>query len=181
MMMMMMAMATMMMVAVSLVCVGWLWDHFVIIGTFIICKQRAVAMKSYAITFYHIFNFKNSIFEVFFFFVTFARSFLSGFFLLLIVYVSLTFFMLLISLAGKKLGRRIFHYIKTRNIRGATGQVAFDDNGDRMFAEYEVINVRDHQRKKIVGKLLYDTVCYFPDGFIHSIAENKCFALATKC
>lgn len=37
--------------------------------------------------------------------------------------------------------------------------MAFDDNGDRMFAEYEVINVRDHQRKKIVGKLLYDTVC----------------------
>lgn len=59
----------------------------------------------------------------------------------------------------KNLGRRIFHYIKTRNIRGETGQVAFDDNGDRMFAEYEVINVRDHQRKKIVGKLLYDSVC----------------------
>lgn len=59
----------------------------------------------------------------------------------------------------KYLGRRIFHYIKTRNIRGETGQVAFDDNGDRMFAEYEVINVRDHQHKKIVGKLLYDTVC----------------------
>lgn len=61
----------------------------------------------------------------------------------------------------KNLGRRIFHYIKTRNIRGETGQVAFDDNGDRMFAEYEVINVRDHQRKKIVGKLLYDAVCQF--------------------
>lgn len=53
-------------------------------------------------------------------------------------------------------GRRIFHYIKTRNIRGETGQVAFDDNGDRMFAEYEVINVRERQRKRIVGKLLYD-------------------------
>lgn len=38
--------------------------------------------------------------------------------------------------------------------------MAFDDNGDRMFAEYEVINVRDHQRKKIVGKLLYDMVCH---------------------
>lgn len=58
------------------------------------------------------------------------------------------------------LGRRIFHYIKTRNMNGETGQLAFDDNGDRMFAEYEVINVRDHQRKKIVGKLLYDSVCH---------------------
>lgn len=56
------------------------------------------------------------------------------------------------------LGRRIFHYLKTRNIRGKTGQVAFDDNGDRMFAEYDVINVRDHQRKKIVGSLFYDEV-----------------------
>lgn len=34
--------------------------------------------------------------------------------------------------------------------------MAFDDNGDRMFAEYEVINVREQQKKKIVGKLLYD-------------------------
>lgn len=59
----------------------------------------------------------------------------------------------------ENVGRRIFHYVKTRNIRGETGQMAFDDNGDRMFAEYEVINVRDHQRKKIVGKLLYDVVC----------------------
>lgn len=73
------------------------------------------------------------------------------------------------------LGRRIFHYIKTRNIRGETGQVAFDDNGDRMFAEYEVINVRDHQRKKIVGKLLYDTVCHvLNDLFVQSIG---CVAL----
>lgn len=68
------------------------------------------------------------------------------------------FFALLTVFGWQYLGRRIFHYVKTRNIRGETGQVAFDDNGDRMFAEYEVINVRDHQRKKIVGKLLYDAV-----------------------
>lgn len=75
----------------------------------------------------------------------------------------------------KKLGRRIFHYIKTRNIRGETGQVAFDDNGDRMFAEYEVINVRDHQRKKIVGKLLYDAVCrnkYISSSFYSVLHAN---------
>lgn len=56
------------------------------------------------------------------------------------------------------LGRRIFHYLKTRNIRGQTGQVAFDDNGDRMYAEYDVINIRDHQAKKIVGSFHYDAV-----------------------
>lgn len=56
------------------------------------------------------------------------------------------------------IGRRIFHYLKTRNIRGETGQVAFDDNGDRMYAEYDVINIREHQRKKIVGSFHYDIV-----------------------
>ncbi|XP_055680763.1 glutamate [NMDA] receptor subunit 1 [Lutzomyia longipalpis] len=53
-------------------------------------------------------------------------------------------------------GKRIFHYLKTRNIRGDTGQVAFDDNGDRIYAEYDVINIRDHQKKKTVGSFYYD-------------------------
>lgn len=56
------------------------------------------------------------------------------------------------------LGRRIFQYLKTRNIRGETGQVAFDNNGDRIYAEYDVINIRDHQRRKIVGGFHYDLV-----------------------
>lgn len=55
-------------------------------------------------------------------------------------------------------GKRIFHYLKTRNINGETGQVAFDDNGDRIYAEYEVINIRDHQDKKTVGNFYYDSV-----------------------
>lgn len=55
-------------------------------------------------------------------------------------------------------GRRMFHYLISRNIRGATGQVAFDDNGDRMFAEYEVINIRENLQKKVVGRYYYDTV-----------------------
>lgn len=36
--------------------------------------------------------------------------------------------------------------------------MAFDDNGDRMYAEYDVINVRDHQVKKIVGSFHYEAV-----------------------
>lgn len=55
-------------------------------------------------------------------------------------------------------GRRIFQYLKTRKIRGETGQVAFDDNGDRIYAEYDVINVLEKQHKKIVGKYFYDNV-----------------------
>ncbi|XP_058450496.1 glutamate [NMDA] receptor subunit 1 isoform X2 [Malaya genurostris] len=58
-------------------------------------------------------------------------------------------------------GRKMFNYLKTRNIRGATGQVAFDSNGDRMFAEYDVVNVQHSSssilRKNIVvGSLFYD-------------------------
>lgn len=94
------------------------------------------------------------------------RSFLLNFiyfsvcnFFSVVISQKLVFHFILPSFSSENVGRRIFHYIKTRNIRGETGQVAFDDNGDRMFAEYEVINVRDHQRKKIVGKLLYDMVC----------------------
>lgn len=108
------------------------------------------------------FNFKikfyldGSFFLVLFLFPT--RFFFSLYIFLFLFYLY-TFLFASVYSCGIYLGRRIFHYIKTRNIRGETGQVAFDDNGDRMFAEYEVINVRDHQRKKIVGKLLYDAVC----------------------
>lgn len=55
-------------------------------------------------------------------------------------------------------GKQIFQYLKTINIRGETGQVAFDDNGDRIYAEYEVINVLDEQKKKVVGSFYYDEV-----------------------
>lgn len=67
-------------------------------------------------------------------------------------------------------GRRIFQYLKTRKIRGETGQVAFDDNGDRIYAEYDVINIREKQHKKIVGKYYYDNVS---DQFSSLIARSK--------
>lgn len=55
-------------------------------------------------------------------------------------------------------GRRMFYYLISRNIAGLTGRVAFDDNGDRMFAEYEVINVGEKLQKKVVGRYYYDSV-----------------------
>ncbi|KAL9872985.1 glutamate ionotropic receptor NMDA type subunit 1 isoform 1-T4 [Glossina fuscipes fuscipes] len=54
-------------------------------------------------------------------------------------------------------GKRLFHYLKTRNITGETGQVAFDDNGDRIYAGYDVINIRAKQKKLPVGKFYYDS------------------------
>lgn len=59
-------------------------------------------------------------------------------------------------------GKLIFQYLKTRNIEGDTGQVAFDDNGDRIYAEYEVVNTRDDQKNKGVGRFFYDKVIQLP-------------------
>jgi len=36
--------------------------------------------------------------------------------------------------------------------------VAFDDNGDRIYAGYDVINIREQQKKHVVGKFSYDSV-----------------------
>ncbi|KAL5274466.1 GRIN1 family protein [Megaselia abdita] len=44
-------------------------------------------------------------------------------------------------------GKRLFHYLKSMNITGETGQVAFDDNGDRIYAAYEVINIKSTKDK----------------------------------
>jgi glutamate receptor ionotropic, NMDA 1 len=52
----------------------------------------------------------------------------------------------------------MFHYLKSRNIQGATGQVAFDDNGDRIYAEYDVINIKERRKSSIVGSFYYDAV-----------------------
>jgi glutamate receptor ionotropic, NMDA 1 len=42
--------------------------------------------------------------------------------------------------------------------KGATGKVAFDDNGDRMFAEYDIVNVQEDQRQASVGKYFFNQV-----------------------
>ncbi|XP_017847480.1 glutamate [NMDA] receptor subunit 1 [Drosophila busckii] len=55
-------------------------------------------------------------------------------------------------------GKRLFQYLKTRNITGETGQVAFDDNGDRIYAAYDVINIRENQKQHVVGKFSYDSL-----------------------
>lgn len=55
-------------------------------------------------------------------------------------------------------GKMIFQYLKTRNIRGETGQVAFDDNGDRIYAEYEVVNTREESKSTVVGRFFYGEV-----------------------
>ncbi|KAL7018717.1 hypothetical protein ACKWTF_010879 [Chironomus riparius] len=53
-------------------------------------------------------------------------------------------------------GKKLFHYLKSRNIKGRTGRVAFDDSGDRIYAEYDVINIGKKNGLKVVGKFFFD-------------------------
>ncbi|KAK7871616.1 hypothetical protein R5R35_001803 [Gryllus longicercus] len=53
-------------------------------------------------------------------------------------------------------GKTLFEYIKKQVlVNGATGKVAFDDNGDRINAEYDVVNVQDKQQQVSVGQYCY--------------------------
>uniref|UniRef100_A0A075Q430 Glutamate [NMDA] receptor subunit 1 n=1 Tax=Diploptera punctata TaxID=6984 RepID=A0A075Q430_DIPPU len=50
-------------------------------------------------------------------------------------------------------GKTLFDYIKKQNlVNGSTGNVAFDDNGDRINAEYDIINVQSNQTQISVGQ-----------------------------
>lgn len=46
--------------------------------------------------------------------------------------------------------------------QGATGQVAFDDNGDRIFAEYDIVNIQyaspNNKTQVSVGQYFCPTV-----------------------
>jgi ionotropic glutamate receptor NMDA 1 len=53
----------------------------------------------------------------------------------------------------------ICRYIRRQVLlNGLTGKVAFDDNGDRIFAEYDVVNVQIDQRKVSVGRYFFSNV-----------------------
>lgn len=67
-------------------------------------------------------------------------------------------------------GKMIFQYLKTRNIRGMTGQVAFDDNGDRINAEYEVVNTREGKNKTVIGRFFYHEV---RNSIVHALTKDS--------
>ncbi|KAK0095902.1 hypothetical protein PV326_007060 [Microctonus aethiopoides] len=53
-------------------------------------------------------------------------------------------------------GKELFGFIRKQVLqKGATGRVAFDDNGDRIFAEYDIINIKDYRNKVSVGQYVY--------------------------
>ncbi|XP_014240013.1 glutamate [NMDA] receptor subunit 1 [Cimex lectularius] len=55
-------------------------------------------------------------------------------------------------------GKTLFEFIRKQVLlTGATGKVAFDDNGDRINAEYDVVNVQAPNRHISVGHYLYNS------------------------
>ncbi|XP_066591394.1 glutamate [NMDA] receptor subunit 1 isoform X2 [Prorops nasuta] len=53
-------------------------------------------------------------------------------------------------------GKRLFEYIREQNLTdGATGLVAFDDNGDRIYAEYDIVNIQGYGQQASVGQYFY--------------------------
>ncbi|XP_048518841.1 glutamate [NMDA] receptor subunit 1 isoform X1 [Dendroctonus ponderosae] len=54
-------------------------------------------------------------------------------------------------------GRQLFTFIKKQVlINGETGKVAFDDQGDRINAEYNIVNVQRKKKKVVVGRHFYN-------------------------
>ena len=64
-------------------------------------------------------------------------------------------------------GKRLFEYIRKQTLPdGTTGRVAFDEMGDRIYAEYQVVNVQTDYRSKspkkaVVGNYKYSNVSKF--------------------
>jgi len=58
----------------------------------------------------------------------------------------------------------LFRYIRKQILLyGSTGRVAFDDNGDRIFAEYDIVNIQytgpdNNKTQMSVGQYFYPAV-----------------------
>ena len=56
-------------------------------------------------------------------------------------------------------GRDLFDFIKKQVLlNGETGKVAFDDQGDRINAEYNIVNIQKKRRQVTVGKFHFNRV-----------------------
>lgn len=60
-------------------------------------------------------------------------------------------------------GKDLFNFIRKQTLLyGETGKVAFDDQGDRINAEYNIMNVQRKKKVKvIVGKYFFNRVSVF--------------------
>nr|XP_023029657.1 glutamate [NMDA] receptor subunit 1 isoform X1 [Leptinotarsa decemlineata] len=54
-------------------------------------------------------------------------------------------------------GKDLFNFIRKQVlINGETGKVAFDDQGDRINAEYNIVNIQRKKKKVVVGKYFFN-------------------------
>ncbi|CAH0555800.1 unnamed protein product [Brassicogethes aeneus] len=54
-------------------------------------------------------------------------------------------------------GRELFNFVKSQVLlNGETGKVAFDDQGDRINAEYNIVNVQRKKKMVVTGKFFYN-------------------------
>lgn len=86
----------------------------------------------------------------------------------------------------------MFFFVSIRYIRkeivpfGQTGQVAFDDNGDRIFAEYDIINIQygpDNNKSQVsVGQYFYPpvSVAQISQRFVTTIFTHFTFTHYTR-
>ena len=54
-------------------------------------------------------------------------------------------------------GKQLFEYIQKQTHDGTTGRVGFDEMGDRIYAEYQIVNMQ-RKRKVTVGYYNYSNV-----------------------
>lgn len=72
-------------------------------------------------------------------------------------------------------GKDLFGFIRKQVLeKGATGRVAFDDNGDRIYAEYDIINIKVGGLKVPIGQYYFSLVSFYelpPYCFIETIIK----------
>ena len=60
-------------------------------------------------------------------------------------------------------GKQLFEYIQKQTLAdGTTGRVGFDEMGDRIYAEYQIVNMQ-RKRKVTVGYYNYSNVRFLLD------------------
>ncbi|XP_018320264.1 glutamate [NMDA] receptor subunit 1 [Agrilus planipennis] len=71
-------------------------------------------------------------------------------------------------------GKDLFYFIRKQVLlNGETGKVAFDDQGDRINAEYDVVNIQRNKNQVAVGKYYFHKQSEQDNGRMHLTVEER--------
>lgn len=56
-----------------------------------------------------------------------------------------------------KTGQVLYNILKKQKYNGRSGRITFDDYGDRLFSEYDILNVHNHS-EHVVGKYMFSSL-----------------------